>query len=290
MSAATDVTQALLKLAKVKEMATKQYKNPARNTAVMAAKHFRSGYEVDTHEVLGKRVITVSSSDSDQRHLLFFHGGSYVIEATVFHRKLIQTLVKKHHMTVSFVEYPLAPENTYEATRAMALASYKQTVSTYPDHTISLFGDSAGGGLALALLQVLREEGVLPFPKRTVLCSPWLDLSLQNKHIPEYVDVDPVLSVEGLQHAASLYSGGEDLSNPFLSPLFGNMDDLGEILLFVGSHEILYPDCLLLQKKIEKATNTSLSLVLGEDLIHDWVLFPSREAKRVPPQIDAFLH
>ncbi len=290
MSAATDVTQAILKLAKVKEMATRQYKNPARNTAVMDGRHFRSGYEVDTHEVLGKRVTTVSSSVTDGRHLLFFHGGSYVLEATVFHRRLIQTLVRKHHLTVSFVEYPLAPENTFRTTRAMALATYKHMVSTYPHHSFFLFGDSAGGGLALALLQVLREEGVLPFPKKTVLCSPWLDLSLQNKQIPEYVDLDPVLSVEGLQYAASLYSGGEDLSNPFLSPIFGNMDDLGEILLFIGSHEILYPDCLLLQEKIGNATNTSLSLVLGEALIHDWVLFPSKEAKAVPPQMDAFLH
>jgi len=170
------------------------------------------------------------------------------------------------------------------------IASYQKISRTYPDHTFFLFGDSAGGGLALALLQVLREEGMQPSPKKTVLCSPWLDLSLQNKQIPDYEEDDPVLSVEGLKYAAQLYSGGEDLSTPFLSPIFGNMDNLGEILLFVGTHEILFPDCLTLQEKIKKAKGSSLTMVIGQDLMHDWVLFPTKEAKEVPPQIDAFLH
>jgi len=290
MSIATDVEQTLLKLAKVKDLVMKQYKKASRGNGVMDAKHFKSGYTVDTYEVMGKKVTTVSCPDPDGRHLLFFHGGSYVIEASVFHRRFIQVLAKKYHMTVSFVDYPLAPESTFETTKAMALASYRKIVGTYPDHTFFLFGDSAGGGLALALLQVLREEGVHPFPKKTVLCSPWLDLSLKNKQIPDYEEYDPVLSVEGLQYAALLYSGGEDLSNPFLSPLFGKMDGLGEILLYVGTHEILFPDCLSLQEKIETAKDSSLSIVLGEGLMHDWVLFPSKEAREVPPQIDEFLH
>ena len=225
MSAATDVTQKLLKLVKAKDLAAKQYKNPSRGNGIMDAKHFTSGYSIDTYEILGKKVTTVSGAEPDTRHLVFFLGGSYVLEATIFHRKLIQILTKKHHITVSFVDYPLAPEHTFETTKAMALASYEKIVSTYPDHIFFFFGESAGGGLALALLQVLRDEGILPFPMKTVLCSPWLDLSLQNKLIPDYVDSDPVLAVEGLEYAASLYSGGEDLSNPLLSPLFGSMDN-----------------------------------------------------------------
>lgn len=290
MSAATDVAQTLLKLAKVKDLATIQYRNPSRGNGVMDAKHFNAGYTVDLLEIMGKKVTTVSGPDPDGRHLLFFHGGSYLIEATLFHRRLIQILAKKHRMTISFVDYPLAPESTFETTRAMALASYRQIVSTYPDHSFFLFGDSAGGGLALALLQLLQKEGVLPFPKKTVLCSPWLDLALQNRQIPDYEELDPLLSIEGLHYAASLYSGGKDLSDPFLSPLFGSMDNLGEILLFVGTHEIFFPDCLALQERIKAAKGSSISMVLGEGLMHDWVLFPSKEAKIVPNQIDAFLH
>ncbi len=289
MRTTNDITQKLLKLAKIKEVAAKQYKNPPRGNSVMDTKYFKAGYTVDTCEVLDKKITTVSTPDSDGRHLLFFPGGSYLLEATPFHRRFIQILAKKHRMTISFVEYPLAPESTFETTRAMVLASYQKIVSTYPHHRFSLFGDSAGGGLALALLQLLGEKGILPFPKKTVLCSPWLDLSLQNKQMQAYEQRDPVLSVEGLQYAAQLYSGGEDLSHPFLSPLFGPMDDLGEILLYVGTHEIFYPDCLALQENIKKAKNSSLSLVVGEGLIHDWVLFPSKEAKKVPHQIDAFL-
>jgi acetyl esterase/lipase len=289
MSTTTDVTQTFLKLIKGKELASRQYKNPSRNNGVMDAKHFKSGYTVESWTVMEKKVITVSGTDPDGRHLVFFHGGSYVVEATAFHRSFIRVLVKKYHMTVSFVDYPLAPESTFLNTRAMALASYGELVKTYPDHTFSLFGDSAGGGLALVLLQALRDEGVTPFPMKTVLCSPWLDLSLQNKLIADYEALDPVLSVEGLRYAASLYASGEDLSHPFLSPLFGSMENLGKLLLYVGTHEIFFPDCLALQEKLEKAEGSSVSLVLGEGLMHDWVLFPSKEAKEVPARIDEFL-
>lgn len=290
MKAATDVAKKLLKLARVKELASRQYKDPPRGNGVMDAKHFKSGYTIRAQEIMGKKVTTISGLSPDGRHLLFFHGGSYVMEASVLHRRFIQILVKKYHMTVTFVDYPLAPEDTYQTTKAMVVESYRRSVSTYPEHTFFLFGDSAGGGLALALLQVLRKETVLPFPYKTVLCSPWLDLTLQNKQIPDYEIHDPILSVEGLRYAALLYSGGEDLSDPFLSPLLGGMDDLGEILLYVGTHEIFFPDCLALQKKIGNSKGSTLSMVIGEGMIHDWVLFPSKDARKVPAQLDKFLH
>ncbi|MDY0287769.1 MAG: alpha/beta hydrolase [Sphaerochaeta sp.] len=290
MSRATKATRTLLKLANVKELATKHYRNPSRGNAVMGANHFKAGYTVETQEVMGRKVTTVSAPDHDGRHLVFFHGGSYVLEATAFHRRFIQVLIKKHRMAVTFVEYPLAPENTYETTMAMAMASYQETASTYPDHTFFLFGDSAGGGLALALLQLLKKKETQPSPKKTVLCSPWLDLTLQNKQIPEYEGLDPLLSVEGLHYAAQLYSGGSDLTNPILSPIFGNMDGLGEILLFVGTHELFFPDCMVLQDTIENAEGSSLSMVLGDGLMHDWVLFPSKQARDVPARMDMFLH
>jgi acetyl esterase/lipase len=289
MSTFTDVEQALLKLAKVKDMATKQYQKPSRGNGVMDAKHFPSSFSVDAWEVQGRTVTTVRGKESDGRHLLFFHGGSYVVEASSFHRRFIQVLASKYHMTVSFVDYPLAPEFTWKTNKAMVLEAYTEVVSRYPGQSYFLFGDSAGGGLALSLLQTLRDGGIVPFPKKTVLCSPWLDLSLQNKQITDYDPLDPVLSVKGLLYAAHLYSGGEPLSNPFLSPLFGNMDNLGEILLYVGTHEIFFPDCLSLQEKIGKAEGSSVSLVLGEGLMHDWVLFPSKEAREVPIRIDEFL-
>jgi acetyl esterase/lipase len=289
MSATTDVTQTILKLAKVKDLAAKQYQNPSRGNGVMDAKHFKSGYTVDTCGVMGKRVTTVCGPDPDGRHLLFFHGGSYVVEATPFHRRLIQVFVKKYHMTVSFVDYPLAPENTWKTTKDMVLQSYREVTQKHPGDTFFLFGDSAGGGLALSLLQTLRTDTSLPFPNKTILCSPWLDLSMQNKLISDYEELDPVLSVEALLYAASLYAAGEDLTHPFLSPLFGNMENLGKILLYVGTHEIFFPDCLALQEKLEKAEGSSVSLVLGETLMHDWVLFPLKEAREVPARIDEFL-
>ena len=288
MDATSLMTRKILKLIPGKDLAARLYKNPPRDTKVMDARFFSSLFSLETWEVLERKIVTIQDREPDGRHILFLHGGSYIVEASTMHRRLIQKLVKNHHMTVSFVDYPLAPEHTWRETRRMVLAAYAQIVKKFPKDEFFLFGDSAGGGLALAVLQELAKQNVMNSPKKTVLCSPWLDLSLQNPLIAEYEESDPVLSVEGLRYAAKMYSGGDDLRHPFLSPMFATVDNLGDILLYVGSQEIFYPDCLQFKKSIEAADGSSVTLKIGEGMMHDWVLFPFNESKSIPAQIDAF--
>ena len=84
-----------------------------------------------------------------------------------------------------------------------------------------MFGDSAGGGLALAVLQILRDEKIIPFPKKTVLMSPWVDLTMSNPKIGEAAERDPLLTMDCLYHAAERYIGNGDAKNAVLSPIFG---------------------------------------------------------------------
>lgn len=226
----------------------------------------------DEWEVDGYRVITVSNADSADTHVIFLHGGGYVTEATAAHRHVIEELVKRHKLKVSFIDYPLAPENKYDRTHEVVMEAYKQiTIKNYGDK-FCLFGDSAGGGLALALLQRLRDEKVIPFPERTALVSPWVDLSISNPNMKQYEDKDPLITLDGLAVAAGHYIGGGDPSNTLVSPIFGRMDNLGEIFISVGTNEVLKPDCMLLRDKITAAYGSQVTFYEGEKMIHDWIL------------------
>lgn len=167
---------------------------------------------------------------------------------------------------MTFIDYPLAPEHTYEKTHEIVMKAYREiTIKNYGDE-FYLFGDSAGGGLALAVLQILRDEKIIPFPKKTVLMSPWVDLTMSNPKIGEAAERDPLLTMDCLYHAAERYIGNGDAKNAVLSPIFGRMDNLGKIFLLTGTHEILNPDCRKLKTKLMAAYGTELEFYEGEKM------------------------
>ena len=211
-------------------------------------------------------------SNAKKPVMVFLHGGGYVAEATASHRRIIEELVKMYGLKVTFIDYPLAPEHTYEKTHKIVMKAYREiTIKNYGDE-FYLFGDSAGGGLALAVLQILRDEKMIPFPKKTVLMSPWVDLTMSNPKIGEAAERDPLLTMDCLYHAAERYIGNGDVKNPVLSPIFGRMDNLGKIFLLTGTHEILNPDCRKLKTKLMAAYGTELEFYEGEKMVHDWIL------------------
>lgn len=112
---------------------------------------------------------------------------------------------------------------------------------------------------------------------------------MSNESIQDYEFKDHLLPVKGLIYAAKLYSGGEDLRNPLLSPLYGDMSNLGVIKLFFGTNEVLYPDCLELTKKISSSQGSSIEYIIGENMMHDWIIFPFKESKKGVSQIAQFL-
>ena len=250
---------------------------------------FPSEFDRKSWDVNGFKLLTVTLNDENTDHVIFLHGGAYLLEANLFHRKMIEQLVKVYGITVTFIDYPKAPEYTYQTTHEVVLKAYHQITKKYPGNKISLMGDSAGGGLALALLQVLRDRKVTPFPSKTILISPWLDISMSNPKIPEFETRDIVLPLGGLTYAADLYSGGEDLTNPLLSPLFGNMYDLGEIQLVFGTEELLYPDFLSCIDKLNRARGSSVDSIIGEGQIHDWIIFPLKESRSAIKEIAQFI-
>ncbi len=210
-------------------------------------------------------------------HIVFLHGGAYVREATALHWRLLRTLITKLNCRISYVDYPLAPKHTYKDTKTMVLKTCEVLQSLYPKDSFVFMGDSAGGGLALALLQTLKKENK-NMPQSTVLFSPWLDISMQNPEIEKFKELDLMLSVDELIDDAKSYAGNDDPHTPFVSPIYGEFDGLGDVAVFYGTHEVLMPDCLLLQEKVKDSTSRFVFYEF-ENMQHDFILLPIPEAK-----------
>ncbi len=200
------------------------------------------------------------------------------------HWRLLATLINRGDVTATVPLYPLAPEHTYRDTSPLLLALYQYLCDTLPPEYLTIMGDSAGGGIALSLVQQAVAFG-LPHPKQTILTSPWLDITCQNPAIRERDRSDPVLTSAGLLAAARWWAGGDDPSSPVLSPLNGPLAGIGPLLLAVGTDDSLYPDTLLLRERA-LAAGVDLEFIEQEGLAHLFIFAPIPEAK---PVIDRFV-
>lgn len=264
---------------------------PRFRTANVAPRSVHRRYHVTEYAVGGGNLVTAAparaSDRRPDRHLVHLHGGAYTLQD--FHWPLLRRFLDRG-WTVSLVDYPLAPEHTVADTVPMVETAWRYLAAT-ADAPLILAGDSAGGGLALVLLQRLRDlaEPGLPLPAATVLVSPWVDLVLDDAETVAEARRDPVLSLTGLRGAARLYAGGRDLADPVLSPVNGDLHDLGRVQAWVGTREMFWPQCRLLADRAAAAPGTDLTLQVAQGAVHDWPLFGVPEARWWLEEALAFL-
>jgi acetyl esterase/lipase len=189
--------------------------------------------------------VTVQGNEAENV-ILYFHGGVYVIGYAAATVPLVGDLVRRTGTKAITLEYRLAPEHPYPAAVEDARAAYVGLLAQgIAPGQIALAGESAGGGLAVALLLALREAGV-PLPSCAYLMSPYADLTLSGETLTAKQEVDPLLTPEGLRARVPDYAGGADAADPLISPIFGELRDLPPLLIQVGSHEVLLSDALRL--------------------------------------------
>lgn len=180
----------------------------------------------------------------DDTVLLYFHGGAYFLGTADHVVKVAGHIGKASGCRVLSVDYRLAPEHAFPAAVDDALTSYRWLLDQgYTADKIVLSGDSAGGGLTLAALLAIKEQG-LPTPAGAVPISPWAELSCSGATWQSAADTDMLLQHEGLSGIAQMYLQGRDAALPLASPVHGDYAGLPPLYIQASGFETLLDDCL----------------------------------------------
>jgi acetyl esterase/lipase len=211
----------------------------------------------------------VPKKPSNPNKIIYLHGGAFISGPVLFHWEMLGRLCELTGSEIIVVLYRKSPEFPYPAQMEDLLAVYDHYMRSNGPGKICLMGDSAGGGLVAATALKLRDEN-RPLPAKLVLLSPWLDITLSNPDITRLEKDDKFLSREGVAKAGVRYAIHHDPKHPYLSPVYGDLRDLPETLLLVGTKELLLFDCRKFRDKA-LAAGVSLQYVEWKDMFHDWV-------------------
>jgi epsilon-lactone hydrolase len=199
--------------------------------------------------------------------VLYFHGGVFALGSARASAGLACLLARQARAKVVSVEYRLAPENPYPAAPDDALAAYRALLETgIRPGRIALFGESAGGALALGTLVAARAAG-LAQPAAAVLYSPWLDMTLMGPSMETKAAVDVVLAPDRLRGNVADYAGSVDPASGELSPLFADLHGIAPLLVECGSNEVLLDDATRLAVAAA-AADTEVQLAVTPDTAH----------------------
>jgi monoterpene epsilon-lactone hydrolase len=222
--------------------------------------------------------------------VLYLHGGGYVLGSPRSHRHLAAALARAAGTPAVLVDYRLAPEHPFPAAVDDAVAAYRWLLGRgLAPGRIVVAGDSAGGGLTVALLLALRGLG-LPQPAGAVCISPWVDLTCSGASYLTRQDVDPIVTHESVTTMAQAYAAAADPKAPLLSPLYGDLHGLPPLLVQVGSDEVLLDDALGLAERA-RAAGVEVALEEWPRMIHVWHWFLPMldEAQQALDGIGAFV-
>jgi acetyl esterase/lipase len=222
---------------------------------------------------LGKipgELVSVAATGAAAPRLLYLHGGGYFACSPRSHRPVTSWFAKAG-FAVFVPEYRLAPEHPFPAAVEDAEAAYLGLLDAgHAAENIVLAGDSAGGGLALALLMRLRERAHR-LPAGAALFSPWTDLAATGASITQNAGREALFWAPGLIAAAGFYVGGKNPSTPLISPLYGDMHGLPPLLVHVGDREMLRDDSTRLAERA-RAAGVRVDLRVWPVVPHVWQL------------------
>ena len=216
---------------------------------------------------------SIAPGSDDTRALLFFHGGGYCSGSIRSHRSWVTEAGRAASVRTLAVEYRLAPEHPFPAALDDALAAWRflrgQNIAA---HRIVVGGDSAGGGLTIALINRLRADGE-QLPGCAWLLSPWTDLTLSGATLASKDAVDPLIHKAYLAELADAYVPREmDRRDPRVSPLFAELAGFPPTLIQVGACETLLADATRFAASAG-AANVAVTLEVWPDMIHAWPLW-----------------
>ena len=222
-----------------------------------------------------------ANSNSNYKNILFYiHGGYYLHQPTKYHIKMLKKIIKDGNTMLVFPLYPKAPWHTVEDSFDNILSLFNKIQKENKDRKIILSGDSSGGAYALALAESTTIQ-----PDDLVLLSPWIDVTMSNEEAKQkYLKLDPKICIQKGIYAGNAWRGKYDANDYRVSPIYGDLSKLKNVTIFIGTHEFLYPDNVLLYNKL-KEKGISTTLIVGEKQNHVYPAYPCREGHQAIKQI-----
>lgn len=221
------------------------------------------------------------------RTLYYVHGGGFMAPIDAFHVRYTTRLARAIGARIVLPDYPLAPGHTWRDSHDALVADAAEWAAE--PGGIVLAGDSAGGGLALAMALSMRDRGHAP-ATHLLLHAPWADLTTSTPDTADHDEVDPWLFLGKLHAYAAWWAGSaDDLGRPEVSPALADLSGLPRALMLYGTRDLLAPGCRLLRRRASEA-GWDLTAIEERDLLHVYGLFPFvPEARRAFGQAVGFL-
>ena len=244
--------------------------------------YMKDEYNISEEEVENRPVYTITPQNgvTNELVIMYVHGGSYVGDLEKEHWKTCSDIINQLGCTIIVPDYPLTPKYNYKDTISMMETLYKQLIEKIDSSNFIVMGDSAGGGLSLALLEKVGEENI-QMPNQTILISPWLDVRLNNPEIEEVEPNDPELNKSALKIAGENYAGKDGIDSYLVNPIDGPLDKLKNVSIFTGTNDMLNPDIKILQERA-KEVGTEINVYETEGATHVWLLYKYKDEKNDP--------
>ena len=202
--------------------------------------------------------------------LMHIHGGGHFMGSSSSYRSRTKRLSYRCNAEVFVPDYRLSPEHPAPAALDDAVDAWCEVKRLRPGAVTFVSGDSSGGGVALAMMVALRDQG-LPLPAGAILFSPWTDLTVSGASVDANAKKDVWGARALLEGWAPHYLGERDPRDPRVSPVFADLDGLPPLLLLAGEHEALLDDSRRVHERA-LAKGVTSTLHVGPRMQHDWPL------------------
>jgi len=265
-------------------------RNPPVDAPMPAS--FEKKYQVEHWEAAGEPVVTLHPKSGPAAwHMLYFHGGGFVLPMFKEHWPLAAAMVDRLGCSVSLPLYPVVPEHSYSKADAQADAAFAKIAASHDPAKIVLNGDSAGGHMALSLaLRLARAGG--PQPGKLALFAPWLDVTAADDAMRAIEPHDIMLRIGSLRACGEIWAGDRDPGSPECSPLYTSTQELALLpptRIWTGRHDVFIIDSRSFTGRLREA-GVDAKLYEYEAAPHVFMaITPTREAKDVFGLLGDFL-
>ena len=228
---------------------------PTRKPPVDAPmpENFHRKFTVENWEAEGQKVVTVHpKAGKGEWHIIYFHGGGYLMPMFKEHWPLIEAMVYATGASVTVPLYHVIPEHDYHPANKQADAVYEKIAAEWGDERIALCGDSAGGNMTLALALQRRDAGK-SLPARLIPFAPWLDMGMKDPAARDVQPKDIMLDIDSIKVLGEWWAGDRGIDDPIASPLYCDPTGLPPMAIFQGRHDVFLPDARTFATKAHAA-------------------------------------